>query len=695
MKMALTDPVVFASIGTLLLPLAGAFLLVLLRIFFKRTIPSVLTLFLLLSFAASIWLVLRQDFSQDSVYHFSRTWFSIGTHVFKVGFLVNGTSSIMALVVTLIAMLVSLYSQAYMKGEEGQLRYYGMIGFFTFSMLGIVFADNLVLIFVCWELVGFSSYALINHFYTLPTANAASMKAFLVNRIGDAGFLIGIAILWVVFGTSDLEALSTGMKGSSISGDVWTYGSVNVPLVLLTVAGIGIFSGAIGKSAQFPLQVWLPDAMAGPTPVSALIHAATMVAAGVFLLARVFPILGWDVLQVIAVTGAVTAFMGAVAAMTQHDIKRVLAYSTISQLGYMVMGLGTGAYDAALFHLFTHAFFKAGLFLAAGSVIYGLHSYSNSSKIHFDAQDMRQMGGLRKYMPVTFVTYTVLAMSLAGLPLFSGFLSKDAIILGSFAWAGDGLSWRMIVPVLGLVTVALTAFYMMRQLLLVFFGEFRAGDRPTISESPRLMRYILIFLSMMSLAFVWSLNPLDPAGSWLVETIRPPLLVSPDLATGFQVMLAERASELHLLVTAFSIIMIGIGGFLAYRKFSPGGRFALTYREKGLPAGGMAALSYYNWHLDSIYKKTFTQPVLWLSAQCRKTDLKIFDGIINASGVAYVVVSNLLGWIDKHIIDGLVNFTGTVLRFTGKIFNGLARGNIQYFILVAVVGVILLIWLIN
>ncbi|MEJ2003547.1 MAG: proton-conducting transporter membrane subunit, partial [Cyclobacteriaceae bacterium] len=205
-------------------------------------------------------------------------------------------------------------------------------------MLGIVMADNLVIIFVFWELVGFSSYALINHFYTLPEANAASKKAFLANRIGDAGFVIGIALLWTVLGTADLQQLEQGMSDSSIIQGDWIAGSLNVPTVLLTVAGLGLFAGAIGKSAQFPLQVWLPDAMAGPTPVSALIHAATMVAAGVFLLARIFPVLGWDVLQVIAVTGAVTAFMGAVAAMTQHDIKRVLAYSTISQLGYMVMG---------------------------------------------------------------------------------------------------------------------------------------------------------------------------------------------------------------------------------------------------------------------------------------------------------------------------------------------------------------------
>ncbi len=680
---------------TLVLPLVGMLVLLMVRVTVRRTYPAIQTFFLAISFITAVLLFLDQGLDPEAISHGQITWLQIGGLVFNAGFLVTGTAVIMTLVVTLVATLVSLYSHVYMKHETGLLRYFAMLGFFTFSMLGIVFADNLIMIFVYWELVGFSSYTLINHFYTLPEANAASKKAFLVNRVGDAGFLMGIALLWAVCGTADLLELQRMISASELSAGMWNIGTMSVPAAVLTIAGLGLFAGAIGKSAQFPLQVWLPDAMAGPTPVSALIHAATMVAAGVFLLARIFPILGWDALQVIAVTGAITAFMGAVAAMTQHDIKRVLAFSTISQLGYMVMGLGTGAYDAALFHLFTHAFFKAGLFLAAGSVIYALHQFGDEKNVHFDAQDMRNMGGLRKFMPVTFVAYTVLTMSLAGLPLFSGFLSKDAIILGAFAWAGNGLSWRTIVPILGLVTVALTAFYMMRQLILVFFGTFRAKEGAVVHESPRLMRYILIFLAAMSFAFVWSLNPLDPEGSWIVEALSPPLLVAPDITDSLQSELARLSSEWHIMVSISSFVMIAAGAFIALRKFHPNGSYVLGYGTMGLPEGPAGKLSYRNWFLDDIYSAIIVKPVLFMSSSLRKLDAGIIDGFINGIGMSYVVASNVLSWIDQHIVDGLVRLAGSLVRFGGRIVNGLAKGNVQYFILMAVLGAIVIIWLVN
>ena len=287
-------------------------------------------------------------------------------------------------------------------------------------MIGIIFSSNLIMLFIFWELVGLSSYLLIGFWYEKDSAIKANKKAFLTNRIGDAGFMIGILILYTYTGNLDFDYLIQWFNSENSIPSSWTF-----------VLGLGLFFGCVGKSAQFPLQVWLPDAMEGPTPVSALIHAATMVAAGIYLIARVFFILSDDVLLFIAYTGAITAFMGAIAACTQSDIKKVLAFSTISQLGYMVLALGVGAFDAALFHLVTHAFFKACLFLGSGSIIHSLHHLEHETDTHFDPQNMLLMGGLRKKMPLTFITYCIATAALVGVPLFSGFLSKDAILLAT------------------------------------------------------------------------------------------------------------------------------------------------------------------------------------------------------------------------------------------------------------------------
>ncbi len=681
------------AVLVVLVPLAGSVVLILISRLTRKVYPSVQTIFLFASFLAAGMLMYLLGTNPESIIHEKLNWFTVGNQVFTAGLLINGSAVIMAVVVTLIATLVSLYSQVYMRSSGGQLRYYAMIGFFTFSMLGIVFADNLILIFIFWELVGLASYMLINHDYQLHVANSASKKAFIVNRIGDAGFMSGIALLWMFFGTADLTELSVRMQESALIGSNWEWSGNSVPAILLTLAGLGLFMGAVGKSAQFPLQVWLPDAMAGPTPVSALIHAATMVAAGVFLLSRIFVLLGWDVFQFIAVTGAITAFMGAVAALTQNDIKRVLAYSTISQLGYMVMGMGTGAYDAAMFHLLTHAFFKAGLFLAAGAVIYSLHQFESQKGLHFDAQDMRQMGGLRNRLPVTFVTYTVLSMALIGLPLFSGFLSKDAIITGAFAWAGEQPSWKHFVPVAGLITVALTAFYMIRQLSLVFFGNFRgANTTEGLSDPPVIMRGILIFLALMSLGLVWSFNPLDAYGSWIFNSMLPPLMVAPDIPSGFQEILVERTHHYHLLVSGFSIGMIIVGSVLALRKFRPSGAYVQAYQGMGEPPGFMGQLSYNNWFLNTIYNTIIITPVLKISSILSWIDVKVIDRIIDSFAIGYVILSKMAGWFDRNVIDGFVKMVAALARQTGQITSGILRGNVQYYVLVALFGVIIIIW---
>ncbi|MBI2321660.1 MAG: NAD(P)H-quinone oxidoreductase subunit F, partial [Chloroflexi bacterium] len=345
-------------------------------------------------------------------------WFRIGQTVFTVGWVVDPLSAAMLVIVTTVSLAVHVYSVGYMHGDAGYARYFAFLNLFTVAMLGIVLAPTLLQLFVFWELVGLCSYLLIGHWYRKPEAAAAAKKAFLVTRLGDLGFLVGILMLW-------------------------------------TATGLALFCGAIGKSAQFPLHVWLPDAMEGPTPVSALIHAATMVAAGVYMVARLFPLFEGapTALLVVAYVGIFTAFFAATMGLVAHDVKRVLAYSTISQLGYMMAGLGVGSLAAGMFHLFTHAYFKALLFLAAGSIIHGAAT-----------QDLREMGGLRRVMPITAITFAVGGLALAGVPPFSGFFSKDEI-LASALHAGQPVLFAV-----GLATAVMTAFYVSRAWLLAFWG---------------------------------------------------------------------------------------------------------------------------------------------------------------------------------------------------------------------------------
>src|SRR5690606_5820906 len=408
-------------------------------------------LLLLLSCVCAVLIFPQAWTGQDYEAHVN--WFRISDLEFQVGINLDNNAAVMMLVVTLISFLVHLFSTGYMAGDPGEKRYFGMLGLFTFAMQGVVLADNLLLIFVFWELVGFSSYMLIGHWRHKPSAAAAAMKAFLLNRIGDIGFIIAILIVWRTPDTLSVTALAA----SNISWSAFT--------------GLCILAGVIGKSAQFPLFTWLPDAMEGPTPVSALIHAATMVAAGVYLLARVFFLFSPEALAVVAVTGIITAVLGAGAALVQNDIKKILAYSTISQLGLMVTAVGAGAPGAAMLHLFAHAFFKACLFLCAGSIIHVLHQAQRQSNVHFDVQDIRNLGGLRKKLPFTFLTTVISGASLAGLPLLSGFLSKEAILASLNVWKGDALNGRWIVFALAFVVSFLTVAYVFRLISRVFFGQ--------------------------------------------------------------------------------------------------------------------------------------------------------------------------------------------------------------------------------
>lgn len=405
------------------------------------------------------------------------SWLDLGpTLQLTLGVRIDALSEIMLLVVTGVGALVHIYSLVYMEHDEAKARYFGALSLFMFSMLGIVLADNFVMMFIFWELVGVSSYLLIGHWYQKASAAAAANKAFLVNRIGDFGFMAGILLLWSATGSVGFDGIHAKLPDL-----------VKDP-TFLTVATLCIFCGAVGKSAQVPLHVWLPDAMEGPTPVSALIHAATMVAAGVYMLARVFFLVeaSPDAQVIITWIGIITAVLAALMATQQNDIKRILAYSTLSQLGYMVCAIGLAAPAAAMFHLFTHAFFKALLFLGAGAVIHALHH----------EQDIWRMGGLRKKMPVTFWTFAIGLLALAGLPGLSGFFSKDAILLA--AWAKNPIVFW-----LALTTAVLTAYYMVRLFLVAFMGKARTHEADHAHDGPVAMTLPLIILAILAVVSGW------------------------------------------------------------------------------------------------------------------------------------------------------------------------------------------------
>ncbi|MFQ6038957.1 MAG: NADH-quinone oxidoreductase subunit L, partial [Candidatus Aminicenantales bacterium] len=402
------------------------------------------------------------------------SWIQAGSFRADLSLQFDPLSAVMALVVTGVGFLIHVYSVGYMAKDWGYTRYFTYLNLFTFAMLILVMSSNIVLMFVGWEGVGLCSYLLIGFWFEKPSAASAGKKAFLVNRIGDAAFLLGIFFIFIHIGSGEFRAINEAIGGGAVSAS------------LATLIAILLFVGATGKSAQIPLYVWLPDAMEGPTPVSALIHAATMVTAGVYMVTRMNALyaLSGTAAQIVAIVGALTAVYAATMALTQNDIKRVLAYSTISQIGYMFIGCGVGAYAAGMFHLYTHAFFKSLLFLAAGSVMHAL-----SGEL-----DMRKMGGLKKYLPLTYPTFLVGAIAIAGIPFLSGFFSKDAILTHAFA-SGQYFVWA-----LGVFGAVLTAFYMFRLIFLTFHGEERIEPeaKKHLHESPRVMTIPLVLLAFFS-----------------------------------------------------------------------------------------------------------------------------------------------------------------------------------------------------
>ena len=628
------------------------------------------TLTILASAVLSVF-VFSKVWNQHQI-HQQQLWFTIGETKLYAGVLLNNLSVLMLLLVSLIALPVHIYSTAYMKSDENIKRYFTYLSFFCFSMLALVVIDNLVLFYMFWELVGFSSYLLIGFWYTRPKAVTANKKAFIMNRIGDIGLLIAIAILFVVYHTFDIEQLfgSNGLtKSAAFQLNGWQY-----------VACGGIFLAVAAKSAQFPLHTWLPDAMEGPTSVSALIHAATMVVAGVFLLGRVYPVFTPEELTVLAIIGAFTAFMAATIALTQNDLKRILAYSTISQLGFMVMAMGIGAYSSSLFHLATHAFFKCLLFLVAGIVIHEMQHIKDEYKLDIDPQNILYMGGLRKKMPLTFMASVIAGLALVGFIFTSGYLSKDGILIQSFEWA-EGKNWLFeLIPVGAVVTSLLTAFYITRLIVKVFFGGFKLAEmnphvKLHISDGGWQYKLPLVLLSVCCLFPLFSLNPVLYEHAWLVDGFSK--------ITGL-----DRVNIYHTIIPV-GINLISI--FVIYWAYS------VYVKQKALPlreSGWLFEFSYHEWYIDHFYQRGIVTSVMIISRSARWFDLNIIDGFIHLLQRIGIALAKIAAWGDRYIIDGFLHLIASVVLGIGNFARSFQGGKVQYY-LFSMLAIILAIFLLK
>ncbi|MBI3006348.1 MAG: NADH-quinone oxidoreductase subunit L [Ignavibacteriales bacterium] len=736
------------SVAILLLPLLGFTIL----IFFSKRLPRqgdwLETGFLFVALAISFVILFTKLTSyHDHVVQATFGWVDFGNVPgfgpmrLDLGIMVDNVAAIMLVVVCIVSGLVHLFSIGYMHGDVRYGRYFAYLGIFTFSMVGIVITNNFFMMYVFWELVGLSSYLLIGHWFERKSASDAAKKAFIVNRVGDIGMFTGIMILFAAFHTFTFDTIFESIKSGNIplGSEAW-----------LTAAGILIFCGAIGKSAQFPLHVWLPDAMEGPTPVSALIHAATMVAAGVYLVTRTFAMMTADALMFIAYIGAITAFISATIAIAQNDIKKVLAYSTVSQLGYMVMGLGVGAYTAGFFHLTTHAMFKAGLFLGSGSVIHAMHhALHHANDHHTDPQDIRNMGGLKSKMPITFYTFLMYTLAISGVPLTSGFLSKDEILAGTLAYGS--LTGHTIIPIVGFLVAGLTAFYMFRLVILTFFGGHKDPHRlEAVHESPKTMTIPLIVFAVLSFFAFYSFNPIGASSGWFYGAVERPESVVPaaTAAAGIQEF-EEALHHSHTPAMILSILIAASGILLA---------FVVYYWNKisaDAVAGALKPVHQFllnKWYFDELYQATAVRGTDALAAAYRWFDNNIIDGFVNGTArwtlgvtqgtkdaweegnigaIFYMVVAGAVslyaGWLttmqlmpldatlasmvingliglgvaglafflfyvgvggfDNKIVDGLVNFVAYLAGFLGIVTRRIQTGKVQTYLAFVLLGV--------
>ncbi len=666
------------------------------------------------------------------------TFAEFGSLKFAADYYIDSLTLVMFTMVTLVASLIHLFAIGYMSDEltedhedhqvhtsHGHLhrpgryyRFFAYFSLFSFSMLGLVLAGNIFMVFIFWELVGICSYFLIGFYTERKTASDAANKAFIVNRVGDFGFLIGLMILWTYFGTFQFDTrvengetrvglfdmlrdaeggIRTSVSGTTIflndeaaAGEDGAAGREKsaIPYFLMVAAGLGIFAGCVGKSAQFPLQTWLPDAMEGPTPVSALVHSATMVAAGVYLAGRFYPMFLPEVLLTIAYVGCITLFLAATIAVVATDIKKVLAYSTISQLGYMMLGLGVGGWGAGLFHLITHAFFKSLMFLASGSVIYGCHHI----------QEMPQMGGLRRKMPITACTMLVGVIAIAGLAVptsaagigfdlaFSGYYSKDAIVATAMTFADLNRTHFLLfyVPLLG---AGITAFYMFRLWFYTFAGEPRDEHvYEHAHESPWVMTVPLLVLSLFA---AFCATPGDRSFLYRMLSASEPAGVAEGIsaAAGAVVSLPghEAIHAKHATAGAYALIVAVLGAFTAWVFY---GARLLDPAEVRRQFAPLYTFLVEKWWFDEMYDVLFVRPVHIVARWCATIDKYVFDGFLHFLARSAVVVSQWDRVFDEQIIDGFVNRLADVTYATGRVFSFLQTGRLRQYVMFIVVGVI-------
>jgi NAD(P)H-quinone oxidoreductase subunit 5 len=645
-------------------PLAGAMLvglgLISLNKFTNglREVNAVLIISLMGAAMAASFTILASQFQGHPTYNYSFEWASAGNFHLSMGYTIDHLTSLMLVIVTTVAMLVMIYTHGYMSHDPGYVRFYAYLSLFSSSMLALVISPNLVQVYIFWELVGMCSYLLIGFWYDRKGAADACQKAFVTNRVGDFGLLLGMLGLYWATGSFDFQIMGDRLQELVASGTI--SGGLAGLLAIL------VFMGPVAKSAQFPLHVWLPDAMEGPTPISALIHAATMVAAGVFLIARMYPVFEQipAAMDTIAWTGATTAFLGASIAITQNDIKKGLAYSTMSQLGYMVMAMGVGAYSAGLFHLMTHAYFKAMMFLGSGSVIHGMEEVVGHNPVL--AQDMRLMGGLRKHMPITAGTFFIGTLAISGIPPFAGFWSKDEILGATYA--SNPLLW-----IVGFATAGITAFYMFRMYFSTFEGSFRGNDkkiqqqllaaaRPSgvdahdahddahadhhaanPHESPWSMTLPLVMLAVPS-ALIGLVG--TPFNNYFEAFISAPGHV------------AEHAHEFDLnefLIMAGSSVGIGLIGITLA---------SLMYLSRKIDPSAIASkipelynLSLNKWYIDDIYNNVFVIGLRRVARQVMEVDYRVVDGAVNLTGLATLLGGEGL----KYLETGRAQFYALII----------------------------------
>jgi NADH-quinone oxidoreductase subunit L len=576
-------------------------------------------------------------------------WVPYGQAALDLGLRVDHLTTVMLLVVTVVGSAIFVYSVGYMHDDPRYSRFFAYLSLFAASMLLLVLANNLLFLYAGWELVGLCSYLLIGFYFEKPSAARAAMKAFVTTRVGDFFMFLGILLIFFALGTFRFEEIFAKVHAGALQGV--TVGG----LPLLTVAAVLLFGGAIGKSAQVPLHTWLPDAMEGPTPVSALIHAATMVAAGVYMVARTYPLFfgspGHEALTVVAWIGAITALMAATIAVVQDDIKRVLAYSTISQLGYMMLGLGMLGYAAGIFHLMTHAFFKALLFLGAGSVIHAMHT-----------NDIKAMGGLARVMPATYWTFLIGTLALAGVPPFAGFWSKDEILLEAFHHH-RGLY------AIGLAAAFLTAFYMFRVIFYTFTGTTRSPHAHP-HESPAVMTRPLWVLAAFSAGIGLVGAPFfgNPFHDYLhFEGIEAP---------AFDVRLA-----------ALKVVVVGAGIAAAAAVYHWRVVSAGALRRAAGPLVTLVANKYY---FDELYAVAVVRPTLAVGRALRTFDVYVIDLIVNLFGFAGLGLARLYRVFDLYVVDGVVNLLGWIARTAGGVLRYVQTGRAQNYLLAIALGVIVL-----